>query len=55
MWKSYKDGFKIYLRMEKSLSENSISAYTDDIEKLEYFFKEKYAYQSPVNATANQL
>jgi integrase/recombinase XerD len=55
VWKSYKDGFKIYLRMEKSLSENSISAYTDDIEKLETFFREKYGTQSPVSATSAQL
>ncbi|CAN5235400.1 site-specific tyrosine recombinase XerD [soil metagenome] len=34
MWESYKKGFKNHLRLEKSLSENSVSAYLHDIEKL---------------------
>lgn len=33
MWKIYKKGFKAWLRLEKSLSENSVSAYMGDIEK----------------------
>jgi integrase/recombinase XerD len=40
-WKeSFKD-FEIFLRLEKSLSENSIEAYLNDISKLEQFFSEK--------------
>jgi integrase/recombinase XerD len=40
-WKqSFKD-FEIYLRLEKSLSENSVIAYADDVLKLEKYFKEK--------------
>lgn len=34
MWKSYKDGFKQYLQLEKSLSDNTVQAYMQDIEKL---------------------
>jgi len=34
MWEPYKKGFKAYLQLEKSLSENSIEAYLHDIEKL---------------------
>ncbi len=33
-WTSYIADFKTYLKLEKSLSENSISAYTSDIDKL---------------------
>lgn len=34
MWRSYKDGFKQYLQLEKSLSDNTVQAYMQDIEKL---------------------
>ncbi|MEO8110798.1 MAG: site-specific integrase, partial [Ginsengibacter sp.] len=37
MWKIYKRGFKAYLALEKSLSENSIDAYQRDIEKFMQF------------------
>jgi len=37
MWEPYKKGFKAYLRLEKSLSENSVEAYTHDIEKFTQF------------------
>lgn len=33
MWQSYKDSFKAYLQLEKSLSDNSTEAYLHDIEK----------------------
>ncbi|MBN1651738.1 MAG: site-specific tyrosine recombinase XerD [Bacteroidales bacterium] len=33
-WRSYSAGFKNYLRLEKSLSSNSIDAYLSDLEKL---------------------
>ena len=40
-WKqSFKD-FETYLRLEKSLSWNSIEAYLDDVLKLEFFFSEQ--------------
>ncbi len=34
MWEEYKKGFKAYLQLEKSLSDNSVQAYLHDIEKL---------------------
>ena len=40
-WKqSFKD-FETYLRLEKSLSPNSIEAYLNDVSKLEFFFSEQ--------------
>lgn len=37
MWEPYKKGFKAYLQLERSLAENSISAYLNDLEKLTSF------------------
>src|ERR1017187_6270984 len=37
MWDIYKKGFKAYLQLEKSLSENSVEAYLHDIDKLTRF------------------
>ncbi len=34
MWEPYKKGFKAYLQLEKSLSDNSVEAYLRDLEKL---------------------
>ncbi len=34
MWDSYMKGFKAFLQLEKSLSENSVEAYLNDIDKL---------------------
>ena len=34
MWEPYKKGFKAYLQLEKSLSDNSVEAYLRDVEKL---------------------
>ena len=45
-WQSYIKGFKSYLQLEKSLSQNSIEAYQRDIGKLvNYFDSEKLALQ----------
>lgn len=40
MWEPYKRGFKAYLQLEKSLSENSVEAYLHDIEKLTTYFEQ---------------
>lgn len=37
MWEVYKKGFKAFLQLEKSLSENSVSAYQHDIDKFTQF------------------
>ncbi|WP_443939137.1 site-specific tyrosine recombinase XerD [Pedobacter sp. MW01-1-1] len=38
LWQTYIKGFKDYLKLEKSLSVNSIDAYLSDIEKLVQYF-----------------
>lgn len=50
-WKQSFRNFEIYLRLEKSLSENSIGAYLGDIRKLEDFFFETGKDISPVSVT----
>jgi integrase/recombinase XerD len=37
MWEPYKKGFKAYLQLERSLSENSVLAYLSDMEKFTQF------------------
>ena len=41
MWEPYKKGFKSYLQLERSLSENSVAAYMQDINRLTEFLLEK--------------
>lgn len=41
MWDSYKKGFGVHLQLEKSLSPNSIEAYSLDLEKLIQFLQLK--------------
>jgi len=36
-WQSYKKGFESFLKLEKSLSKNSIAAYVSDVDKLAQF------------------
>ena len=40
-WKSSIDDFKYYLKVERSLSENSILAYIRDVNKLRSYFENK--------------
>ena len=40
MWEPYKKGFKAYLQLEKSLSDNSVEAYLRDIEKLTQYLQQ---------------
>ncbi len=39
IWQSYINGYKNYLKLEKSLSDNSVMAYVRDIEKLRHFLE----------------
>jgi integrase/recombinase XerD len=50
VWEPYKKGFKAYLQLERSLSENSISAYLNDIEKLT-----SYLLSNGINKNPSQL
>lgn len=54
-WKQAIKDFETYLRLEKSLSENSIAAYTDDVLKLERYFSEKGRDRNPAVVTYNDL
>jgi integrase/recombinase XerD len=47
MWEPYKKGFKAYLQLEKSLSDNSTDAYLRDIEKLTQYLQEKRSLKTP--------
>ena len=54
-WKqSFKD-FETYLRLEKSLSDNSIEAYLNDVFKLEKYFNETGIDISPVSVSYTDL
>ena len=54
-WKQAIKDFETYLRLEKSLSENSIAAYSDDVKKLENYFSEKSIAKMPVEVTYSDL
>ena len=47
--------FETYLRLEKSLSENSVQAYLDDVSKLEKFFTESLCRDSPTEVSYTDL
>src|SRR4051812_21342133 len=47
MWEVYKKGFKGWLRLERSLSENSVSAYLHDVEKFTEFLQINGTLKSP--------
>jgi integrase/recombinase XerD len=55
MWEPYKKGFKAYLRLEKSLSENSVEAYIHDIEKLTQFLMLKKVEKKPSEIELSDL
>jgi len=55
IWQSYKNGFKAYLNLEKSLSKNSVDAYLHDINKLTQFLELKKINASPENVQLDQL
>ncbi len=54
-WAETKRGYETFLRLEKSLSQNSVSAYVNDINKLILFFEEQYPGITPDNVKLLQL
>jgi integrase/recombinase XerD len=54
-WTSYIRGFRAFLKLEKSLAENSIEAYTRDIDKLVQFLEFRQLEVSPSDITHSQL
>ena len=56
MWDIQKRGFKGFLAIEKSLSDNSIEAYLRDIEKLtQYLELENKNHLTPIQVTLEDL
>ncbi|HMX77454.1 MAG TPA: site-specific tyrosine recombinase XerD [Chitinophagaceae bacterium] len=55
MWDSYKNGFKAWLQLEKSLSDNSVWAYLRDIDKLTCFLQASHELKSPADVTLKEL
>lgn len=55
MWESYARHFKNYLRLEKSLSENTVIAYLQDIDKLAMYCKMHPEPISPTSLTADNI
>lgn len=54
-WNSYIKQFSNYLKLERSLSVNSVEAYVRDVEKLSQYMAMKEPEQSPVKVTTKQL
>lgn len=55
MWDSYKNGFKGYLQLERSLSDHSVDAYLHDIEKLTDYLQFIGSTKSPANIELKDL
>jgi integrase/recombinase XerD len=55
MWEPYKKGFKAYLQLEKSLSDNSVEAYLHDIEKLTSFLLQTNRSRTPQQVELKDL
>lgn len=55
IWAEYKRGFKNYLQLEKSLSDNSTEAYLRDLDKLIQFLEIKKTLKSPASVTLQDL
>ena len=55
MWESYKNGFKAWLQLEKSLSDNSVAAYLRDIEKLTQYLLQSGFSKSPSDVKLEDL
>ena len=55
MWEGYKKGFKAYLQLEKSLSENSVDAYGHDIEKFTQFLSLNHIEKNPEGLELHHL
>lgn len=55
MWEAYKKGFKAYLRLERSLSENSVEAYLRDIAKLTDYLQFTQQLKAPNDLSLKDL
>lgn len=55
MWEPYKKGFKAYLQLEKSLSDNSVEAYLRDIEKITHYLLQTGNLKTPADLELKDL
>lgn len=55
MWEAYKKGYKAWLKLEKSLSSNSVEAYLHDVEKLTDYLQYTGKLQAPADITLTDL
>jgi len=55
MWEPYKKGFKAWLQLEKSLSDNSVEAYLHDIESLTSFLQQSGIQKTPADIDLKDL
>lgn len=55
MWDPYKKGFKAYLQLEKSLSDNTVQAYLRDIELLTNYLLESSSQKNPADIKLKDL
>ncbi|MBI2731039.1 MAG: site-specific tyrosine recombinase XerD [Sphingobacteriales bacterium] len=55
MWEAYKKGFKAYLQLERSLSENSVEAYIRDVDKLTDYLQTSRQLTTPEALTLKDL
>ncbi len=55
MWDAYKKGFKAYLQLERSLSDNSVEAYLRDVDKLTEYLLASGTMKTPGDIELNEL
>lgn len=55
MWEAYKKGYKAYLQLEKSLSNNSVDAYLHDVEKLTEYLLLTQTMKAPAELALKDL
>jgi integrase/recombinase XerD len=55
MWDSHKKGFRAYLQLEKSLSDNSVAAYLRDVEMLTNFLQQPGNLKAPDEVSLKDL
>jgi integrase/recombinase XerD len=55
IWNNLIKGFEIYMKLERSLSSNSIDAYIHDVNKLTQFLEENENNKTPAQITLNDL
>jgi len=55
MWDTYKNGYKAWLQLEKSLSDNSVDAYLRDVDKLTQFLQDSGLMKAPADIALKDL